>query len=113
MLDFLWKFAIWFAGVLNDPQDKQGSTKRVCLMIFLWVILLLLSLITLHDMKLPIIPDSFLYLICFMILVFAGLITAEKGMASWKEVGLAKWATAMEPAAETAKTEQEPAKEAP
>lgn len=76
----------FFAGVLSDPNDQQGSTKRLCLFLFLTAVMLLIILVTLHDMRLPVIPDSLLSLVYFVIGTLTGGVVADKAIAAYKTV---------------------------
>lgn len=79
-------FFAWIGGVLADPNDKQGSTKRVCLMLVVLTVLLLLVVITVVTKKLPVVPDSLLYLILALVATFTGGLIADKGIAAYKAV---------------------------
>src|SRR6185369_4296989 len=77
-------FFTWFGGVLADPNDKQGSTKRVCLLLVVVTILLLLVAITVVKQALPVIPDSILNLVYFLVATFTGGMVLDKGIAAYK-----------------------------
>lgn len=81
-------FFTWLAGVFSDPNDKQGSTKRICLFLFLANVMLLISYVTIFGTTpgLPNIPDSILNLIFFVIAVLTGATTIEKGIAAWRTI---------------------------
>ncbi len=81
-------FFSWFAGVLSDPNDQQGSTQRVCLMLFLGTIMALVSLAAYRSPAgtLPVIPDSILNLIYYVVGVLTGGIAIGKGIAAAKAV---------------------------
>jgi len=81
---------IWFSGVFEDPNDKQGSTKRLCLFLFLGTIMLLITYVTAcsKPTALPVIPESILNLVYFVVAVLTGSIVADKGIAAYKAVQL-------------------------
>lgn len=85
-MNMITAFFTWFAGVLADPNDKQGSTKRLCLVVTVFIILLLLVAITIVKHALPVIPDSILNLIFFLVITFTGGMVLDKGIAAYKEV---------------------------
>jgi hypothetical protein len=76
----------YLASTLSDPNDQQGSTKRLCLFLFMLCLIALLTSVTIHDGKLPVIPDSILNLVYFVVGTFAGLVSVDKGIAAIKEV---------------------------
>jgi hypothetical protein len=79
-------FFAWINGVLADPADQQGSTKRVCLMIFMLVLVTLLVVITCRKGDFPIVPDSFLNLVYFVVGSFLGGMSLDKGIAAVKQI---------------------------
>lgn len=81
-------FFRWFAGVLSDPNDQQGSTQRVCLMLFLGIIMVIISFAAYRSPAgvLPTIPDSILNLIYYVVGVLTGGIAIGKGIAAAKAV---------------------------
>ena len=80
------KFFAYLSETLSDPNDQQGSTKRLCLFLFVLLIIALLAGVTIHDGKLPMIPDSVLNLIYFIIGSFLAGVTADKGIAAYKSI---------------------------
>lgn len=84
----LYSFFGWFGGVLSDPNDKQGSTKRLCLFLFLTTIMLLIILVTVASkpMGLPNVPDSILNLVYFVVALLVTGVVADKGIAAWKVI---------------------------
>ena len=87
-------FFTWLGGVLADPNDKQGSTKRVCLLLVIFILLLLLVVITIATEQLPTVPDSLLYLILALVSTFTGGMVLDKAIAAYKTVNGASNATA-------------------
>lgn len=81
-------FFIWLGGVLSDPNDKQGSTQRVCLFLFLGTIMSLICFATYRNPAgtLPTIPGSILELIYYVVGVLTGGIAIAKGIAAYKAV---------------------------
>lgn len=81
-------FFAWFGGVLSDPHDKQGSTKRLCLFLFLTTIMLLIVVVTIASkpIGLPNVPDSILNLVYFVVTLLVTGVVADKGIAAWKTV---------------------------
>jgi hypothetical protein len=39
MLELIKSLFTWLGEVLEDPNDKQGSTKRLCLLLFLTTVM--------------------------------------------------------------------------
>lgn len=79
-------FFTWFGGVLADPNDKQGSSKRLCLFLVVATVLLLITAIAVLKRALPAIPESLLNLVYFLVLTFTGGMVADKGIAAYKAV---------------------------
>ncbi|MBT0666360.1 hypothetical protein KI809_18790 [Geobacter pelophilus] len=81
-------FFSWLGGVFSDPNDQQGSTKRLCLFLFLGTIMLLISAVTIMSKPtaLPAVPDSILNLVYFIVGTLTGSIVADKGIAAYKAV---------------------------
>ena len=75
-------------GTISDPNDKQGSTKRVALLLFLGTVMLLIVAVAWANSfkNLPTIPDSFLNLIYFTVTSLVGGVVLDKGIAAWKTV---------------------------
>lgn len=78
----------FLAETLSDPNDKQGSTQRLCLLLFLGTIMALITLVTVanNPMTLPNIPSSILELIYYVIGVLIGGIAFAKAAAVYKAV---------------------------
>jgi len=79
-------FFTWLGGVLADPADKQGSSKRLCLVLVVFTVLALLVAITAITRALPVIPDSVLNLVYFLVVTFTGGMVIDKGIAAYKDV---------------------------
>lgn len=81
------KLFTWFGGVLADPADKQGSTKRVVMMLFLTNFMVLFSGVVIKaGWVLPTIPDSVIYLVLSILGAMGFLTTVDKGIAAYREV---------------------------
>lgn len=85
-MNLLNRFFTFVGGVLADPNDKQGSTKRVCLLLTVGTILLLLVVITVVKQQLPTVNDSILNLVYFLVMTFTGGMIVDKGIAAYKAV---------------------------
>lgn len=85
-MDLIKAFFAYLGGVFADPNDKQGSTKRLCLFLFLGTVMLLIVAVTMKEMKLPVIPDSILNLVYFVVTILTGSIVADKGIAAYKAI---------------------------
>jgi uncharacterized ion transporter superfamily protein YfcC len=85
----IMEFFTWIKSTLSDPNDQQGSTKRLCLFLFVLMIITLISIVTIRNWALPVIPSSVLDLIYFMVGVFVGAVSLDKGIAAYKEVKVA------------------------
>lgn len=88
------KFFRWLCGVLADPADKQGSTKRVVMFIFITNFMVLLTgVVIANDWKFSEIPDSVLYLVGVVLGSMGFLATTDKGIAVFKDWVATKGAT--------------------
>jgi hypothetical protein len=88
MLELIKSLFTWLGEVLEDPNDKQGSTKRLCLLLFLTTVMLLIAIITLltTPIKFPDIPESVLSLYKFTLLILTGASVGDKLIAAYKLV---------------------------
>jgi hypothetical protein len=80
------KLFSYLASTLSDPNDQQGSTKRLCLFLLVLMIITLVSGVTIHDGKFPVIPESILNLIYFLVGSMVGAVSVDKGIAAYKAV---------------------------
>lgn len=83
------RFFSWLGGTLADPNDKQGSTKRLCLFLFLGTIMILVMAVTFGGKSpwtLPSVPDSLLNLVYFVVGALTTSLVADKGIAAYKVV---------------------------
>jgi len=77
----------WLAGVLSDPNDKQGSTKRVVMFIFISTFMVLFSgVVIAAGWKFPDIPETVIALVVAILGAMGFLVTLDKGIAAYKEV---------------------------
>jgi uncharacterized ion transporter superfamily protein YfcC len=79
-------FFTWLKATLSDPNDQQGSTKRLCLMLFILMLITLISIVTIRNWALPVIPTSVLDLTYFIVGIFVGAVSVDKGIAAYKDV---------------------------
>jgi len=77
------KFFSWMAGVLSDPNDKQGSTQRLCLIYLLWVVGIVIIVVVayrIYDKTIDI-PTEVSSLIKFLVGLLVAGIGWAKGVA--------------------------------
>jgi hypothetical protein len=79
-------FFAFIRETLSDPADKQGSTKRLVLLLFMLMLVTLIIIVTVVQMKLPEIPSGLLNLIYAVLGSTMGLMTADKAIAAYKSV---------------------------
>lgn len=79
-------FFVFLKSTLSDPNDQQGSTKRLCLFLFILMVIVLISIVTVRNGALPIIPTSVLDLVYFIVGIFVGAVSVDKGIAAYKVV---------------------------
>ena len=75
------RFFKWIAEVLADPNDKQGSTQRVCLMVLVLTVCSLLLLIGVGLSPLKDVPVEMRLLVTFLAALLVGGIAWAKGVA--------------------------------
>jgi uncharacterized ion transporter superfamily protein YfcC len=76
------RFFSWIAEVLADTADRQGSTKRVVMFIFLTNFMVLLTgVVVANGWVFPDIPKSILYLVGIILGGMGFLSTADKAIA--------------------------------
>jgi hypothetical protein len=73
----------WLAGMLSDPNDRQGSTHRVCLVMLILAVcagLIMIALSTCQGSKADV-PPGAADLVKFLVTVLVGGIAWTKGVA--------------------------------
>lgn len=73
----------WLGGMLSDPNDRQGSTHRVCLLVLIMAVcagLILIALATCRGNTADV-PPGAADLVKFLVTVLVGGIAWSKGVA--------------------------------
>ena len=79
------RFWTWLAGALNDPTDRQGSTKRLVMFIFLTNFMSLFTgVVIADDWTFPDIPNSVIILVFGVLGAMGFLATVDKGIEMFK-----------------------------